>query len=82
MSTHAGITAEVAAEAISLCATLTEDERGMLGLVAKGYTSREIGQFICRSTKTVEKHRCAILEKLNVESSIEAAVIAAKAGRV
>jgi two-component system, NarL family, response regulator NreC len=37
--------------------------------VAEGYRSREIGELLCISEKTVEKHRANLMRKLNVNSA-------------
>lgn len=49
--------------------TLSEREREVLKLVAEGYRSREIGELLCISEKTVEKHRANLMRKLNVNSA-------------
>jgi DNA-binding NarL/FixJ family response regulator len=77
-----GITPEATADAIERCATLTPAERNVLILSAKGLNSKEVGAIICRAHKTVERVKTAIFEKLDVSSTVEAAVIAAKAGIV
>lgn len=33
-------------------------------LVAEGYKNREIGEVLCISSKTVEKHRAGLMHKL------------------
>lgn len=70
------------AEAARLCATLTEAERGVLTLCAKGFTAAEVGALIGRRHATVERHKANFVAKLAVGSTIEAAVVAAKAGLV
>jgi DNA-binding NarL/FixJ family response regulator len=77
-----GITPEATADAIERCATLTPAERDVLIFSAKGLHSREVGAMIGRGHKAVEKVKTAIFEKLDVSSTVEAAVIAAKAGIV
>ena len=69
-------------DAAALCALLTDREREVLVLTAKGLNSHEIGAMLRRSHRTVETYRGAVLQKLDVGSAIEAAVIAAKAGIV
>lgn len=63
-------------------ATLTKTERDVLVLAAKGLTSREVANTTSTSILTVRDHLKAIRRKLDVHSTIEAAVIAAKAGWV
>ena len=45
---------------------LTPREREVLKLVAEGYRSRQIAEFLSISEKTVEKHRTSLLRKLQV----------------
>jgi two-component system response regulator NreC len=47
---------------------LTEREVQVLKLVAEGYSSREIGERICVSAKTVETYRGRFAEKLGLKS--------------
>jgi DNA-binding NarL/FixJ family response regulator len=48
--------------------TLTRREREILKLIAEGYKNKEIGDDLCISVKTVEKHRANIMEKLNLHN--------------
>lgn len=77
-----GLTPEVIAEAQERCAALSWVERDVVILSAKGLHAREIGALVGCSGRTVEtiKRRC--FEKLQVETTVEAAVLAAKAGIV
>lgn len=45
---------------------LTAREREVLQLVAEGKTTKEIGVILCVSSKTAEKHRENIMEKLDI----------------
>ncbi len=45
---------------------LTNREREVLKLVAEGYKNREIGDLLCISPKTVEKHRSSLMQKLDL----------------
>ena len=65
-----------------LCDSLTPTELTVLQLSAKGLTSAEIGALLDRSHKTVEVHRSAIISKFEVNTMIECAVIACRAGVV
>ncbi|MBI1936933.1 MAG: response regulator transcription factor [Ignavibacteriales bacterium] len=47
---------------------LTEREKQILRFVAKGLTSEEIAQKLFLSKKTIDHHRSAIMEKLNINS--------------
>ena len=80
--TAADIQRDAASEAVALCALLTDRERDVLILSAKGLIAQEIGDCMHRSHRTIERYRDAVLRKLGVGSIIEAAVIAAKAGIV
>ena len=47
---------------------LTHRERGVIQLVAEGYTNKQIAGLLDISLKTVETHRAAIMRKLNLTS--------------
>ena len=64
------------------CASLTPAERHVLIYSAKGLHSREVGALTGRGHKAVEKIKTSIFGKLNVSTTVEAAVIATKAGIV
>lgn len=51
--------------------TLTEREREVLHLTAQGYTSREVGDRLYISHRTVEKHRQNLMAKLNLSNLAE-----------
>ena len=57
---------------------LTEREQEILKLVGKGMTSREIGERLHLSEKTIKHYITNILEKLQVRSRVEAALVAAR----
>jgi DNA-binding NarL/FixJ family response regulator len=57
---------------------LTEREREILGLIGTGLTNREIGQRISLSEKTIKHYVTNILQKLQVRSRVEAALLAAQ----
>jgi DNA-binding NarL/FixJ family response regulator len=48
--------------------TLSSREREVLKLLAEGYRTRDIGDHLCISPKTVEKHRASLMEKLNLHT--------------
>ncbi len=50
-------------------ADLSEREREVLHLIAKGYAHKEISDALCISTHTVVTHRKNIVQKLGVKSS-------------
>lgn len=45
---------------------LTPREREVLKLVAEGYRSRQIAEYLSISEKTIEKHRASLMRKLQV----------------
>lgn len=59
---------------------LTPREREVLGLVAEGYSSEEIGLRLGIATKTVKKHRENIREKLGISTVAEAMRAAVRLG--
>jgi DNA-binding NarL/FixJ family response regulator len=58
--------------------SLTEREREVLVRMAEGKSNREIAAALWISEKTVEKHVGRILEKLGVNTRIEAAIWAVR----
>ncbi|MGE5154151.1 MAG: response regulator [Bdellovibrio bacteriovorus] len=71
-----------AAEPRSPLETLSSREREVLKLIAEGYRSRAIGDFLCISEKTVEKHRANLMRKLGVNSATALTAIAIEQGLV
>lgn len=61
-------------------ALLSEREREVLGLVARGLTNAQIGEALVISPNTVRNHVSSILEKLDLSRRSEAASFAAKHG--
>ena len=61
---------------------LSERETQILRLVAHGHDNTEIAQELYLSPSTVKNHVSSILEKLGVDSRVQAAVRAARAGIV
>jgi two-component system, NarL family, nitrate/nitrite response regulator NarL len=57
---------------------LTDREREILGLIGTGLTNREIGERIFLSEKTIKHYVTNILQKLQVRSRVEAALLAAQ----
>ena len=47
---------------------LTPREREVLSLIAEGLTSTQIGNRLCISPKTIEKHRASLFEKFETKS--------------
>lgn len=59
---------------------LSEREKEILSLVAKGYTNKEIGNLLNISPRTVETHKSKIMEKLNLSTRRELVQFALKRG--
>lgn len=60
--------------------TLTEREQEILQLVAEGLTNREIGGRLYLAEKTIKHYMTNVLQKLQVRSRVEAALLAQKRG--
>ena len=50
---------------------LTTREREVLKLIAEGRSSREIGDLLCISARTVDHHRANIMSKLNLRKTAD-----------
>lgn len=61
---------------------LTSREREILQLTAEGYTSREIGEKLSISHRTVEKHRENVQSKLELRNTVEMATYAHERGLI
>ena len=59
-------------------ASLTEQERKILALIAEGLTNRQIGERMFLAEKTVKNYVSSILAKLGLERRTQAAVLASK----
>ena len=70
---------ETAAEGLD---RLSSREREILQLIAEGKTSREIGELLTISEKTVEKHRTSMMAKLHVHDVAGVTRLAVKYGIV
>ncbi len=62
--------------------TLTQREREVLKLVSEGYKNKEIGDYLCISVKTVEKHRANIMQKLDLHTASALTAYAVERGLV
>jgi RNA polymerase sigma factor (sigma-70 family) len=51
--------------------SLTVRQREILKLIAEGKSNKEIGDLLCISVRTVERHRANMMEKLNVRKTAE-----------
>jgi len=61
-------------------ALLSRREREVLGLIADGYSSKEIARKLCLSTRTVENHRCRLMEKTGARGIAELTKYAIREG--
>lgn len=59
---------------------LTRRERQVLKLLAEGYKNQEIAGLLFISSRTVEKHRASLIEKLGVSSLHDLIEVARQAG--
>jgi DNA-binding NarL/FixJ family response regulator len=62
--------------------TLTQREREILKLIAEGYKNRAIGEYLCISVKTVEKHRANLMKKLDLHNIQSLTALALEKGLV
>lgn len=61
---------------------LSPREREVVKLIAEGHRTREIGECLCVSPKTVEKHRARLMAKLKIRSVAELTTYAIRKGLV
>ena len=61
---------------------LTPRESEIVKLIAEGHTSREIGELLVISEKTVERHRANILDKLGMRDRVDLTRYAIRRGLV
>ncbi len=61
---------------------LTTRERQMLKLVAQGKKNREIAELLSLSTKTVEKHRASVMQKMEFSNVSELVAYAVDNGLI
>jgi two-component system, NarL family, response regulator NreC len=62
--------------------TLTQREREILKMIAEGHKNKEIAEHLCISSKTVEKHRANLMQKLNLHSAASLTSYAVRKGLV
>jgi DNA-binding NarL/FixJ family response regulator len=62
------VAADAAAEAVAASDPLSDRERGVLRLLALGYTNQEIAKQLYISVRTAETHRAHIMRKLGLET--------------
>lgn len=63
-------------------ANLTDREVEVLRLIAEGHTTAEIGELLGLSPHTVQSHRRAIMEKLNLHDRVELVKYAIRRGLI
>ena len=61
---------------------VTIREREVLKLIAEGKSSKEIGELLFISARTVERHRANIMEKLNLKKTADLVKYAIQKGYV
>lgn len=62
--------------------SLTAREQQILRLIGKGLSRAQIAKTLCRSPKTVDAHRAAIMEKVDIHDRTELALYAVREGLV
>ena len=60
--------------------SLTDREQQVFRLVVQGRSNRQVGELLALSPRTVEKHRAAILHKLDVRDTVEMVRYAVRLG--
>lgn len=80
--TAQGAREALAADCAARVARLTFKQREALVLAAKGFSTPEAARWLGVAPNTQQSHRRDLLARLEVDSMIEAAVLAAKAGLV
>jgi DNA-binding NarL/FixJ family response regulator len=59
---------------------LTAREEEVLKLIAEGYSARQVAETLFISTKTVDRHRANILQKLHLRDRLDLARYAIRSG--
>jgi DNA-binding NarL/FixJ family response regulator len=62
--------------------SLTAREQQILRLIGKGLSRAQIAKALCRSPKTIDAHRAAIMEKVDIHDRTELALYAVREGLV
>ena len=70
------------AKAETMTGNLTPREVEVLKLIAEGYKSKEIADYLSISTNTVDKHRANLMRKLDLHSASALTHFALKEGLV
>jgi DNA-binding NarL/FixJ family response regulator len=74
------VTAANASVATAIRAALTEREVEIFSLLASGKTNQQIGEALLLSANTIANHIASILDKLQLDNRIQAAVQAVRSG--
>jgi len=74
------VTAANASVATAIRAALTEREVEIFSLLASGKTNQQIGETLLLSATTIANHIASILDKLQLDNRIQAAVQAVRSG--
>ena len=74
------VTAANASVATAIRAALTEREVEIFSLLASGKTNQQIGETLLLSANTIANHIASILDKLQLDNRIQAAVQAVRSG--
>jgi two-component system response regulator NreC len=59
---------------------LSEREQQVFRMVVSGKSNKQIGEILCLSSRTVEKHRATIIHKLNLRDTVDLVRYAVKIG--
>ena len=62
--------------------SLTATEVQVLRMIGRGLSRHQIAETLCRSVKTIDTHRTAIMEKLDIHDRTELALFAVREGLV
>jgi len=62
--------------------TLTQREREIMKLIAEGYKSKEVAEYLCISIKTVDKHRANLMNKLDLHNVAALTSLAVEKGLI
>lgn len=66
----------------SMWETLTSREREILKLIAEGYRTKDIADFLCISVKTAENHRSNLMRKLDLHNVAAVTAFAMEKGLI
>jgi DNA-binding NarL/FixJ family response regulator len=76
------LTEQLVSETAAPCEFLTAREREVLKLIAQGKSSKEVGDLLFISPRTVERHRANIMEKLDMHNTADIIKYAIQKGLV